>query len=151
MSKIIIFCDGGCRNNQGDNNIGGWGTLLTHDNHEVELYGGDRNTTNNKMEITACIKALEYIESNKSIPVELHCDSSYVVDTFNEGWINGWIARGWRKSDKKPVKNKELWMRLHSLYQSMDSVKFVKVKGHSDNEGNNKADALANKAMDELI
>jgi ribonuclease HI len=149
MSKIIIYTDGGVRGNGKANNIGGWGVILQHQGNKVELYGGEINTTNNRMELTACIKALEYIKSNKVIPVEIYTDSAYVVNGMND-WIFGWIKNGWKNSKKKPVENKELWEKLHSLSMSMGRVEFIKVKGHADNEGNNRADKLVNKAMDEL-
>ncbi|MFA2720579.1 ribonuclease HI [Bacillus paranthracis] len=149
MSKFIIYCDGGCRGNQSDENIGGWGALLSYNDNEKELYEGVRNTTNNKMELTACIKALEAIHGNTAIPVEIYVDSAYVCNGMNS-WVKGWIARGWKKADKKPVENQDLWKRLVHLASTHDDIKFLKVKGHADNEGNNRADALANKAMDEI-
>ncbi len=152
MSKFIIFCDGGCRGNHKEENIGGWGAYLQYGEHDKEIYGGVRNTTNNKMELTACIKALEAIRSERHryIPVEIYCDSAYVVNGMNS-WIKGWIRNNWINSKKKPVENQDLWKRLFALSLGHDDIKFLKVKGHSDNEGNNRVDGLANKAMDELI
>lgn len=152
MSKFVIYCDGGCRGNQFDSNIGGWGSLLKYNEHEKEIYGGVRNTTNNKMELTACIKALEVISGgkHKNIPVEVHVDSAYVCNGMNS-WVAGWIKRGWKKADKKPVENQDLWKQLVALSLGFENIQFIKVKGHADNEGNNRADALANLAMDEVI
>lgn len=149
MSKFEIYCDGGCRGNQSDNNKGSWGAYLRYDEHEKDLYGGVKNTTNNKMELTACIKALEEIHGNKTVPVEIYCDSAYVVNGMND-WTKGWIKNGWINSKKKPVENQDLWKRLLSLANSHVDIKFIKVKGHANNEGNNRADALCNKAMDEM-
>ena len=148
MDRIIIWADGGCRGNQHETNIGGWGSIMKYQDKVKEIYGGEKNTTNNKMEITACIKSLEAIQT-KHIPIEFYCDSAYVVNAMND-WITGWLKNNWRKSNKKPVENKELWQRLIELKDQQSSVKFLKVKGHSDNEGNNRADELANIAMDEL-
>ncbi|MFJ8247397.1 ribonuclease HI [Peribacillus asahii] len=151
MSKFVIYCDGGCRGNHKSENIGGWGASLQYNEHKHEIYGGVENTTNNKMELTACIKALEVIKDNryKEIPVEIYCDSAYVVNGMNS-WITGWVARGWKKADKKPVENQDLWKRLLALSLCFDDIKFIKVKGHADNEGNIRADELVNQAMDEI-
>lgn len=149
MSKFEIYCDGGCRGNQSDDNIGGWGAVLKYRDRTKEIHGGEENTTNNKMELTACIRALQTIHGNRTVPVEIYCDSAYVVNGMNS-WIKGWIKNGWINSKKKPVENKDLWKRLLALSLSHDDIKFIKVKGHADNEGNNRADELANLAMDEL-
>lgn len=149
MEKMIIYTDGGCRGNQHDDNIGGWGAVLQYKDREKELYEGVRNTTNNKMELMAVIKALQFVQGSPSTPVEIRSDSTYVVKGMNE-WIAGWIRKGWKKADKKPVENQDLWKRLLSLVNARNTVEFVKVKGHADNVGNNRADALANKAMDEI-
>ena len=148
MSKVLIYCDGGCRGNQEENNIGGWGILFTYGENTAELYGSERNTTNNIMELTACIKALEQVDGNTTIPIEIHCDSAYVVNGMKV-WTKSWIKNGWKTANKKPVKNKDLWMRLVELVDRHKDLEFVKVKGHSTNKGNNIADGLANKAMDE--
>lgn len=149
MDKIVIYTDGGCRGNQHDSNIGGWGAVLQYKGREKEIYEGVRNTTNNKMELMAVIKALEVVHGNVSIPVEIRSDSTYVVKGMTE-WVHGWIRKGWKKSDKKPVENQELWKKLISLSDTHNHIEYVKVKGHADNVGNNRADALANKAMDEF-
>lgn len=148
MDKIVIYADGGCRGNQNETNIGGWGAVLQYKDKVKEICGGERNTTNNVMELTAAIKALEAIQT-KNIPVQLHMDSAYVVNGLNE-WIHNWVKKGWRKSNKKPVENKELWIKLNELRSEQSSVEVIKVKGHAGVELNELADQLANKAMDEL-
>lgn len=151
MSKFIIYTDGGCRGNQSEDNIGGWGAHLQFNDYKHEIYGGVKNTTNNKMELMACIKALEAIkgEKHRHFPVEIYADSAYVVNGMNS-WTKNWIKNGWVNSKKKPVENQDLWKRLLELSNYHDDIKFLKVKGHADNEGNNRADELANIAMDEL-
>jgi ribonuclease HI len=146
--EIIIYCDGGVRGNGKENSIGGWGAVLQYGEHVKELYAGERNTTNNRMELTGAIKALEALKST-SIPVRVHCDSAYVVNGITS-WVAGWKKRDWRKADKKPVENKELWQRLDELVNKQSDCRFVKVKGHSGVPLNELADQLANKAMDEI-
>lgn len=149
MSKVVeIWCDGGCRGNGKANSIGGWGVFLSYDNKTKEIYGGQRDTTNNVMELTGAIEALESLKT-KRIPVRIHCDSAYVINGINE-WVVGWKRRGWKKPDKKTPENVELWKRLDELKNSFDDIEFVKVKGHADNAGNIRADELANIAMDEV-
>lgn len=148
MDKIIIYCDGGCRGNQNTENVGGWGAVLKYKDKVKEIHGGQLNTTNNIMELTAAIKSLESLKSN-NIPVEVYIDSAYVVNGMNE-WIKGWIAKGWRKSNKKQVENKELWIKLKEVSDKQLNIKFLKVAGHSGVELNELADQLANKAMDKL-
>lgn len=146
-SKVIIYADGGCRGNQNKKNIGGWGAVLRQGSHSKTIYGYDYNTTNNKMELTAAIKALEAIKHNK-YPIEVYMDSAYVVNGITQ-WVPNWIRRGWRKADKQPVENKELWQRLYELKESLGFVSFHKVKGHAGVADNELADELANIAMDE--
>lgn len=148
MDKIIIYCDGACSGNQFDENIGGWGAVLKYKNKTKEIYGGEKNTTNNVMELTAAIKALEEIKTT-NIPVEVYADSSYLVNGMNE-WVHNWVKKGWKTAKKKPVENKELWVRLKELVDKQNDIKFIKVKGHNGIELNEKADELANKGMDEL-
>ncbi|MEH6872703.1 ribonuclease HI [Bacillus safensis] len=148
MNKITVHTDGGCRGNQNETNVGGWGAVLSYNGKEVELKGGKLNTTNNVMELTGVIEALKYIKTNNT-HIEVFADSAYVVNGMNS-WVKNWIKNNWRKSNKKPVENKELWMELNELVKNQASVTFLKVKGHSGDAGNEKADELANKAMDEL-
>ncbi|MBL4951048.1 ribonuclease HI [Neobacillus sp. YIM B02564] len=148
MEKVIIYCDGGCRGNQNTENIGGWGVVFKYKDKVKEMYGGEKNTTNNIMELTAAIKALEAIKTT-NIPIQMYIDSAYVINGMNE-WIHGWIKNNWKKSNKKPVENKELWIKLNDLRNKQSSVEFIKVKGHDGVELNELADTLANKGMDEL-
>ena len=144
MQSIVIYTDGGCRGNPG---LGGWGVWLRFNDKEKKLKGAEQNTTNNKMELTAAIKALESLKS-KDIPVDLYTDSKYVIQGIND-WIGGWKLKGWKTANKKPVKNVELWQQLDELNQSY-KVTWYWVKGHSDDPGNDMADLLANEAMDEV-
>jgi len=112
MEKIVIYTDGGCRGNPG---IGGWGVWLRYKDHDKKLKGSELNTTNNKMELTASIRALEVLKSS-DITVDLYTDSKYVIQGINE-WIDGWKAKGWKTANKKPVKNVDLWKRLDALNQ----------------------------------
>ena len=146
--RVEMYCDGGCRGNQQRTNVGGWGVLLVWGQHERELYGGERDTTNNKMELTAAIEGLRAIH-NKQVGVDVYTDSSYVHNGITS-WVSGWIAKGWVNSKREPVANKELWLELLRERDQFPDLQFHKVKGHADNEGNNRADELANIAMDEI-
>lgn len=148
MSEIIIYTDGGCRGNAKDENIGGWGAVLEYKEHVKELYGGERNTTNNIQELKGMINALEALKTTH-IPVTIYSDSKYIVENFNNS-LKKWKKNSWRKSDNKVIKNLELWKRLDELTLEQESIKLVWVKGHASNEGNNRADQLANVAMDEV-
>lgn len=149
MEAIIMYADGGCRNNQGESNIGGWGAYLQCGEYKKEVKGSARNTTNNVMELTGCIEGLRAIV-DKSIPVEVHLDSAYVLNGITS-WIEGWKANGWRTSKKKPVLNQEYWMALDREKSQFANIKFIKVKGHAGIEGNEIADRLCNEAMDEIL
>ncbi len=135
--NVSIYTDGACSGNPG---AGGWGAVLIYGNIKKEISGFDPQTTNNKMELTAVIKALEMLKTQCN--VELYSDSAYVVNAINEGWLSNWKEKNWIGSDKKPVKNIELWQSLDSLL-SKHNVNFNKVKGHADNELNNRCDELA--------
>jgi len=148
MDKIYVYCDGGCRGNGKENNIGGWGVVLKYKDKVKEFYGSARDTTNNIMELTSCIEALKAIK-NKNIPVEVVMDSKYVIKGITE-WIPRWIKFGWTTTDGKPVKNKELWLQLLDLTSEFAKIEFTQCRGHADNEGNNRADKLANIAMNEI-
>ena len=147
-NKIVAYTDGGCRGNQFDTNVGGWGVTLTYNGETKDFYGGCINTTNNIMELTSCIEALKSIE-DRDIPVEIIMDSQYVIMGINS-WVYNWVKNGWKTSAKKKVENKELWIELFDLKNKFKDITFSKVKGHSDNVGNNRADELANIAMDEV-
>ncbi|MGL5715328.1 MAG: ribonuclease H family protein [Paraclostridium sp.] len=144
--NIELYTDGGCRGNQADNNIGAWGAYMTYGEHIKEVSGGVVNTTNNIMELIGCIEGLKAIH-NKDIPVIVHLDSAYVLNGITN-WIIGWKAKGWINSKKEPVANKELWIALDLERAKFKDIQWVKVKGHSDNYGNNQADRLCNEYMD---
>lgn len=139
--KVIIYTDGACSGNPGP---GGWGTILMYKDTKKELSGSNLQTTNNIMEITAVIEGLKLLKEPCNI--EIYSDSAYVVNAFSQGWIYNWIKKNWQTSNKEPVKNKELWQELYALVQK-HNVKFIKVKGHSDNKFNNRCDELARKAI----
>lgn len=141
MDKVIIYTDGACSGNPGP---GGWGTILMYKEHKKELSGGAKDTTNNIMEITAVIEGLKALKT--LCKVEIYSDSAYVVNAFNNKWIDEWKKNGWKNSKKEEVKNKELWQELDSLVEKYNPV-FIKVKGHSDNEYNNRCDELARTAI----
>ena len=143
LSKIEIFTDGACRGNPGP---GGWGALLRAGDHQKEIYGGEKETTNNRMELTAAIKALEAIK--KSSVVCLTTDSQYVRKGITE-WLDGWKKKGWKNSQKKPVKNADLW-KLLDIQNQRHKVDWQWVKGHSGHPENEKADELANLGIDTL-
>lgn len=142
--KVQIFTDGACRGNPGP---GGWGAVMRYGEKEKTLHGGETSTTNNRMELTAVIKALECLKGNKW-PIDITTDSKYVLQGITE-WIEGWKKRGWRNASKKPVLNADLWQRLDELVQPFD-IKWHWVKGHSGHPDNELADQLANRGIDEL-
>ena len=143
MEKVVIYTDGAWSGNPGP---GGWGTILMYKNVKKEISGYMENTTNNIMEITAVIEGLKLLKYE--CEVEIYSDSAYVVNAFNNHWIEGWRKKNWINSSKEPVKNKELWQELYNLTKQ-HNVKFIKVKGHSDNEYNNRCDELARLAIKE--
>lgn len=144
MDKVIIYTDGACNGNPGP---GGWGSILMMGENRKEISGGKKDTTNNVMELTAVIEALKLLK--RPCKVDLYSDSAYVVNAFLQNWILGWIKNGWKNSSKEEVKNKELWQELFSLTKIHD-VTFHKVKGHADNEYNNRCDELARNAIKNL-
>ena len=141
MKKVLIWTDGACSYNPGP---GGWAAILRYGKAEKELSGGEALTTNNVMELTAVVESLKALK--EKCDVELHSDSAYVVNAVEQGWLRNWKINGFRTADKKPVKNRELWEELDALLSCHD-VKFVKVKGHADDEYNNRCDALARKEV----
>ena len=142
-STVEIYTDGACRGNPGP---GGWGVLLVAGRHRKTLHGGEPETTNNRMELTAAIKALNALK--RPSQVVLHTDSKYVMHGITE-WMANWKKRDWKTASKKPVKNQDLWVALDEAIQRHD-IKWVWVKGHSGHDGNEEADALANRGIDEL-
>lgn len=143
MKTVIIYTDGACRGNPGP---GGWGVLIEYGELSKQLYGGDVSTTNNKMELTAAIMALTEIK--EPCEIILYTDSKYVLQGIEE-WIHNWKKRGWRGANKKPVKNIDLWKELDEL-RDKHNIKWNWVKGHSGDPGNETADMLANRGIDEL-
>ena len=137
MKTVTLYTDGACSGNPGP---GGWGAILIYNGHEKELSGGEKHTTNNRMELTAVIRGLEALK----VPciVELYSDSKYVIDALEKGWAVGWRKRGWVKSDKKPALNPDLWERLLKLCE-VHELHYHWVKGHADNPYNNRCDELA--------
>jgi ribonuclease HI len=147
--SIIIYCDGACSGNQSSNNVGGWGVVLKYKQHVKELYGGERNTSNQRMELTACIKALQAITARDK-RIEVYSDSAYLVNCMNQRWYERWQRNGWKNAKKQPVENKDLWMQLLELAGQYD-VTFKKVEGHAGIELNERADALAQRGIQEII
>lgn len=144
MEEVIIYTDGACSGNPGP---GGWGSILMYKGNTKEISGGKKDTTNNVMELTAVIEALKLLKFK--CKVNLYSDSAYVVNAFNQKWIYGWMKNGWKNASKEPVKNKELWQELYELTKVHD-VTFIKVKGHSDNEYNNRCDEMARQEVTKL-
>lgn len=140
MDKVEIFTDGACKGNPG---TGGWGALLICNGHEKELFGGERNTTNNRMELLAVIEALKALK--KPCEVIVHTDSQYVQKGISE-WIHGWKARGWKTAAKAPVKNADLWQALDAA-QAPHQMDWRWIKGHAGHVGNERADQLANRGV----
>lgn len=143
MEKIEIFTDGACKGNPG---IGGWGALMVAGEHKKELFGGERDTTNNRMELRAVIEALNAL--TRPCEVVVHTDSQYVQKGISE-WIHGWKARGWKTAAKAPVKNVDLWQALDAA-QARHQIQWRWVKGHAGHAGNEAADALANRGVESV-
>ena len=144
MEEVVIYTDGACSGNPGP---GGWGSILMYKEYKKEISGGKKDTTNNIMELTAVIEALKLLKFK--CKVKLYSDSAYVVNAFNQKWINGWIKNGWKNASKEPVKNKELWQELYNLTKEHE-ITFIKVKGHSDNKYNNRCDEMARNEVTRL-
>ncbi len=144
MKKVTIYTDGACSGNPGP---GGWGAILIYEENKKEISGNSSQTTNNIMEMTAVIEALKLLKY--PCEVELYSDSAYVVDAFNKKWVESWQKNSWKNSKKEEVKNKELWEALIKL-TNIHTVEFIKVKGHSDDELNNRCDELARNAINNL-
>jgi ribonuclease HI len=142
--RVEIFTDGACRGNPGP---GGWGVLMRYNGHEKELYGGEKDTTNNRMELTAVIEGLNSL--TRKCHVRITTDSVYVKDGISS-WIHNWKKRNWQTAAKKPVKNQDLWQALDKAVQEHE-VEWAWVKGHSGHPENERADELANRGIDELV
>lgn len=141
MKKVILYTDGACSGNPG---VGGWGAVLIYKGAEKRFSGAFAETTNNRMEITAVIEGLKALK--EPCEVDVYSDSAYTVNAFENGWVYGWLRNGFKKSDNKPVLNEDLWRELVSLTE-IHKVRFIKVKGHADNEYNNICDKLATDAI----
>ena len=137
MKRVVIYTDGACSGNPG---VGGWGAVLIYGEAKKEISGAEKMTTNNRMELTAVIEALRLLK--EPCEVELYSDSKYVIDALSKGWARGWKARGWVKSDKKPALNPDLWEQLLALTE-VHQVRCHWVKGHAENEHNNRCDQMA--------
>ncbi len=145
MKSVTIYTDGACSYNPGP---GGWAAVLMYGRHKKEISGSEPMTTNNRMELTAAIKGMEAL--NRPCRVELYTDSAYLCNAFKLGWLNNWMNNGWRTSGKKPVENRDLWERLAQL-GGVHELMLHKVKGHADNEYNNRCDELARAEIKKLM
>ena len=143
MKTVVIHTDGACKGNPGP---GGWGALLEYDGRRKEIFGGEPQTTNNRMELVAVIRALEAL--TRAADVEIYTDSQYVKNGI-ESWIHGWKRNGWKTSDRKDVKNADLWREL-DLLAARHNIRWHWVRGHNDNPGNERADALANRGVESV-
>ena len=153
MELIKLYCDGGCRGNGSSANVGGYGAYMEYwiDDQLItskEIKGGERNTTNNQMELKAAIEGMKAIK-NKTIKTIVYLDSKYVKEGLS-GWLTGWRMRNWKLASGKPIKNKELWIELDGLRSQFWDISYEWVKGHGGNEGNEKVDSLTNEYMDYL-
>lgn len=144
MEEITLYTDGACSGNPGP---GGWGSILILGENRKEISGGSKDTTNNIMELTAVIEGLKMLK--RPCKVQVYSDSAYVVNGFNQKWIYGWMKKNWKNASGEPVKNKELWQELYNLTK-IHEVTFNKVKGHADNELNNRCDELARMERDKF-
>lgn len=144
MQKVTIYTDGACSGNPGP---GGWAAVLIYGDYKKEISGGNPNTTNNIMELTAILEALKALK--QECEVELYSDSAYSVNAFNQGWIYNWVKKGWKTADGSDVKNKEIWQEIYELTKK-HKVEFNKVKGHSDVELNNRCDELARSEISKI-
>jgi ribonuclease HI len=142
-NEVVIYTDGACKGNPGP---GGWGVILNYKEKVKEMYGGDRETTNNRMELMAAIQAFEVLK--KPCRVKINTDSKYVLQGITE-WMPNWKKRGWKTASKAPVKNEDLWRRLDAAIDQHE-VNWQWIKGHSGNIGNDRADALANIGIENL-
>ena len=145
MKEVIIYTDGACSGNPGP---GGWGAILRYGEKTKELSGGEKNTTNNRMELMGVISALQAL--NQPCRVQLYTDSQYVVNAMEKGWAVSWRAKGWRRSNKEPALNPDLWQQLLDLCEQHE-VTFHWVKGHAENKYNNRCDELAVAAREKLV
>lgn len=144
MKEVIIYTDGACSGNPGP---GGWAALLKYKDVEKEICGAERETTNQRMELRAAVEALKYLK--EPCRVKLYSDSAYLVNAFQQGWLDKWQKNGWKTVKKGPVENQDLWRELLKMCQRHE-VEWIKVQGHSNNEDNNRCDYLARQAISSL-
>ena len=144
-SEVIIYTDGACSGNPGP---GGWGALLRYQEQEKELSGGEPHTTNNRMEMMAVIQAIKAIK--KPCVLKIHSDSALIINAMTKGWIESWQSKGWKKADKKPVENQDLWLELLAEMQGHE-VEWIKVKGHAGIPDNERVDQLAVEAAKQFM
>ena len=144
-SEVIIYTDGACSGNPGP---GGWGALLRYQEQEKELSGGEPQTTNNRMEMMAVIQAIKAIK--KPCVLKIHSDSALIINAMTKGWIESWQSKGWKKADKKPVENQDLWLELLAVMQGHE-VEWIKVKGHAGIPDNERVDQLAVEAAKQFM
>ena len=179
MKTVNIYTDGACSGNQSDENLGGWGAVLEYGQHTKRIFGAEKNTTNNRMEMMALIEALQAMKE-KDLMLNIFSDSAYLINCFTKKWYLNWKRNGWMTSSKKPVENKDLWIRLLGLIEEYPFIRFHRIKGHLNPakkdmldkwyekfkswngndftyesylhvvEMNNEADALANKGVDSI-
>lgn len=145
MKRVVLFTDGACSYNPGP---GGWGAILLHQKVLKELSGGEPETTNNRMELTAVIKGLQALKEN--CIVDVYSDSSYVINAFIQSWTSNWIKNNWKTADKKPVQNQDLWKQLIEL-SKQHIVNWHKIKGHSSNFYNNRCDEMARDEVKKIL
>ena len=141
IKRITIYCDGACSGNQHRTNTGGWGAILKYGDTVKEIYGGEPNTTNQRMELTACIRALEQIKST-GYGIDVYTDSAYLANCMLQKWYVAWQRNGWKNAKKDPVENRDLWEKLIT-FLPLHKITFHKVAGHSGDELNERADELA--------
>ncbi len=144
MDEVIIYTDGACSGNPGK---GGWGAILIYGDTKKEISGASKITTNNQMELTAPIEALKLLK--RPCKVKLYSDSAYLINAFQQKWLNNWQKNGWLTASKEPVKNKDLWEQLYN-FNKIHTIEWIKVKGHSDNVYNNRCDEMAVNAIKTL-
>ncbi|WP_211326598.1 ribonuclease HI [Paenibacillus flagellatus] len=144
MKEVEIYTDGACSGNPGP---GGWGAILFYGEHRKEMSGGEKHTTNNRMELLAAIESIGTLK--EPCKIKLYSDSAYLVNCFQKAWYKGWQRNGWKNSKGQPVENQDLWKQLLQLMET-HRVEYIKVKGHSDNEFNNHCDFLAREAIKRL-
>ena len=145
LTEVIIYTDGACSGNPGP---GGWGVLLRHNGNEKELSGGEAHTTNNRMEMKAVIEAIRAIK--KPCLLKIHSDSALIINAMTKGWIDSWQSKGWKRADKKPVENQDLWVELLNVIGA-HQVEWIKVRGHSGIPDNERVDQLAVQAAKQFM